>query len=180
MLQSKGSSPASGSCRARRPSGIPDGLVAAGRRVCLCFFQRTCVFICLWVFPPLLVKQRQVAGSVTHGTLLCHPEVDVTQGKLICMTAIKLLTPVKLLFAKASYQLWFRLKGGWNILNRCRDEPGSCGARRSRAGADRLASPSRRRLCAHGPRQDLLLLRATAQPEAVRENTANPFVFSIS
>lgn len=44
-------------------------------------------------------------AGVTQEMLLCDTGVAVTQGKLVRVATIKLLTPAKLLFAKASYQL---------------------------------------------------------------------------
>jgi len=48
--------------------------------------------------------------GVAQGMLISDTGVAVTQGKLSCEAAMTLLVPAKLLFEKASYQLWLRLK----------------------------------------------------------------------
>lgn len=58
----------------------------------------------------LLLERSRWLGWCDSGDAPWWHWGAVTQGKLVRVAAIKLLTPAKLLFAKASYQLWLKLK----------------------------------------------------------------------
>lgn len=79
--------------------------------VCLFIFKDLSFYRCVWVFFCSCWKGAGGWAGVTQGMLLCDTGVAVTQGKLVRVATIKLLTPAKLLFAKASYQLRLKLKG---------------------------------------------------------------------
>lgn len=155
------------------PPGIPEGPVTVGRRVFVCFLKRACLFIGWWFgFWFFFEMGGGWLGRRDSGDAHLWPwGLTWLKG---CSPAIKLLTPAKLLFAKASYQLQPGLKGAWNILRSvpwmnqarvARDAPGQRGPRASMAGSGTAAHRARP-------------LRLCNERGEHRENTENLFVFS--